>query len=152
MSAAVASRAPPVARASREGAPGAKARPGFKLTHPVPPEHELQVAVGDALRVLLPGDAVFTSWDLAGFVSAAEGARKKRRHCLAGWPDMGVAWRSRLVLIELKRSRYGVLSKAQRELHPRLENAGFPVEVCCSVEDVLETVSRAGIPLRGRVA
>lgn len=129
-----------------------RAPPRLKLTAYVPPEHELQVAVGDALRVLLPGDAVFTSWDLAGSSSAAEGARKKRRHCLAGWPDMGVAWRSRLVLIELKRSRYGVISARQRDLHGKLEEAGFPVTICTSVEDVLETVSRAGIPLRGRAA
>jgi hypothetical protein len=126
--------------------------PRFKLTPPVPPEHELQIAVGDALHYLLPPDAVFTSWDLANSKSAAEGARKKRRYCLAGWPDLGVAWRSRLVLIELKRERYGALSPAQRALHPRLEVAGFPVTTCCSVEDVLEAVSRAGIPLRGRVA
>src|SRR3954453_6389341 len=42
---------------------------------------------------------------------------------------MGVPWRSRLVLIELKRSRYGALSPRQRALHERLENAGFPVTV-----------------------
>lgn len=128
-----------------------KPRP-FRLTSPIPDEHSLQVAVGDALRVLLPQGAVFTSWDLANSASAAEGARKKRRHCLAGFPDLGVFYRGRLVLIELKRERYGALSQAQRALHPRMEAAGFPVEVCTSVQDVLEAVSRAGIPLRGRVA
>src|SRR4051812_14996462 len=96
----------------------AKPRP-FRLTPYVPDEHELQIAVGDALRILLPDGALFTSWDLAGSSSAAEGARKKRRHCLAGWPDMAVLWRSRMVLIELKRSRYGSLSAVQRQLHAR---------------------------------
>jgi hypothetical protein len=123
----------------------------FKLTPYVAPEADLHVSVADALNYLLPDGAVFTSWDLANSASAIEGARKRRKSCLAGWPDLGIAYRSRLVLIELKRSRYGVVSKTQRELHDKLENAGFPVTICTSVEDVLETVSRAGIPLRGRL-
>jgi len=127
-----------------------KPRP-FKLTSPVPDEHSLHVSVADALNYLLPGDAIFASFDLANAASPIEGARKRRKSCLAGWPDCSVWWRSRVVLLELKRERHGALSKAQRELHPRLEEAGFPVTVCTSVEDVLETVVRAGIPLRGRL-
>ena len=128
----------------------AKPKP-FRLTAPVPLEDELHVSAYQALRVLVPSEAVVNSWDLANGKSAIEGARKRRKGCLAGWPDMAVLWRSRMVLIELKRSRYGQLSAAQRELHPRLEATGFPVTVCTSVEDVLETVVRAGIPLRGRL-
>ena len=127
-----------------------KPRP-FRLTAPVPLEADLHQSVADALRYLLPGEAVVNSWDLANAKSAVEGARKKRRGCLAGWPDLGVFYRSKVVLLELKRSRYGVISKAQLALHHRLEEAGFPVTVCCSVDDVLATVSRAGIPLRGRM-
>lgn len=123
----------------------------FKLTAPVPLEDELHQSVADALRYLLPQDATWTTWEARNAASVAEGARRKKLGLLAGWPDIGIFWRSRVVLLELKRSRYGVLSKAQRELHPRLENAGFPVEVCCSVEDVLAVVARSGIPLRGRI-
>jgi hypothetical protein len=129
-----------------------RAPPRFKLTAPVPLEDDLHVSVYQALRVLCPNDAVVNSWDLANAKSAIEGARKRRKGCLAGWPDLCVAWRSRLVLIELKRSRYGVISATQRTLHARLEEAGFPVTICTSVQDVLETVSRAGIPLRGRLS
>ena len=135
MSASVASRAPP----------------RFKLTHPVPMEDELAFSVCQALRVLLPSDAIFCAFDHSNAKSAIEGARKKRLGVTAGFPDCSVWWRSRLVLIELKRSRYGVISAKQRELHDKLESAGFPVTICTSVEDVLETVSRAGIPLRGRL-
>jgi hypothetical protein len=124
----------------------------FKLIPYVAPEADLHVSVADALNYLLPQEAVFTSWDLANSASAVEGARKRRKSCLAGWPDLGIAFRSRLILIELKRSRYGQVSAVQRELHARLEDAGFPVVVCCSVEDVLATVARAGVPLRGRLA
>jgi len=129
----------------------ARPRP-FKLRAPIPPENELHQSVADALRYLLPSDAVWTTWEARNAASVAEGSRRKRLGLAAGWPDIGIALRSRLVLLELKRYRYGVVSKVQRDLHDRLEHAGFPVEICCSVDDVLETVSRAGIPLRGRAA
>jgi hypothetical protein len=129
----------------------AKRRP-FRLTAPVPLEDELHQSVADALRYLLPRDAIFNTWELRNAASAIEGARRKKLGALPGWPDCSVWWRSRVVLLELKRSRYGQVSAVQRELHERLEHAGFPVEICCSVDDVLATVSRAGIPLRGRAA
>ena len=127
------------------------ARP-FRLTSYVPPENELHQACADALWRLLPSDAVWTTWEARNAASAAEGARRKRLGLLPGWPDAGVFYRGRLVLLELKRSRYGVLSPAQRELHPRLAAAGFPVAVVRSVPEVLDALSAAGVPLRGRVA
>ena len=124
----------------------------FRLTAPIVPEFELHMAVGDALHTLLPNVAVFTSWDLANSSSAVEGARKKRRYCLPGFPDMGIFHNGRLVLLELKRERGGYLSPAQRELHPRLAAAGFPVCVVHTVVEALDAVSACGVPLRGRVA
>jgi hypothetical protein len=124
----------------------------FRLRAYVPPEDELHQAVRHAMRVLLPSDAVFNTWELRNANSAAEGARRKRLGALPGWPDCGVFWRHHLVLIELKRSRDGRLSDAQRELHPRLADAGFPVAIARTVEQALDAVAAAGIPLRGRVA
>lgn len=129
-----------------------KATRPFQLTAPVSPEFDLHVAVGDALNYLLPPNVVFTSWDLANAKSAVEGARRKRRYCIAGFPDMGVFYNGRVVLLELKRSRGGYLSPAQRALHPRLEAAGHPVAVCHSVIEALNALAAAGVPLRGRVA
>lgn len=125
---------------------------GFRLTAPIPPEDDLHFAVYCALRVLLPSAAVVNTWELRNAVSAAEGARRKRLGALPGWPDMGVFWEGRLALLELKRERGGVLSPAQRLLHPRLAVAGFPVAVCHSVVEALDAVAAAGIPVRGRVA
>jgi len=122
----------------------------FRLRPPVVPENDLAVAVARALLILLPPDAVFTGWDLSN-AGPVEGARKKRLGCIAGWPDCGVFWRGRVVLLELKRQRGGVLSDAQKSLHPRLAAAGFPVVVCRSLDDALAAVEAAGVPLRGRV-
>lgn len=123
----------------------------FRLTAPLQPEHELQAALGDALAVLLPRNAVFNSWDLANSRSAIEGALKKRRHCLAGWPDCSVWWDGRVALLELKR-RDGTLSETQRALHARLAEAGHFIPVCRSVPEALQALHEAGVPLRGRIA
>jgi hypothetical protein len=124
----------------------------FRLTAPVVPEDDLQQAVYSALRVLLPADAVITAWDHSNAASAAEGARKRRLGAAKGWPDLGVFCAGRVVLLELKRERGGVLSPAQRALHPRLAGAGFPVAVVHTVVEALDAVSARGVPLRGRVA
>jgi hypothetical protein len=125
-------------------------RPPFRLTAPVTPEDELHAAVADALRVLLPSTAVFNTWELRNAASAVEGARRKRLGALPGWPDCGVWWNGRVVLLELKRLG-GILSPAQKLLHPRLEAAGFPVAVPRTVVEALDAVSDHGIPLRGRI-
>lgn len=125
---------------------------GFRLTAPVPDEDALHHAVYCALRVLLPPDAVVTTWELRNARDAVEGARRKRLGALAGWPDMGVFWQRRVALLELKRERGGVLSAAQKLLHPRLQGTGFPVAVCHSPEEALMAVAATGIPVRGRVA
>jgi hypothetical protein len=124
----------------------------FKLTAPVVPEDDLQQAVYSALRVLLPNDAVITAWDHSNAASAAEGARKRRLGAQRGWPDLGIFHAGRLVLLELKRERGGYLSPAQRALHLRLVNTGFPVAVCHTVVEALDAVSARGIRLRGRIA
>lgn len=124
---------------------------GFRLTAPIPAEDELHFAVYSALRVLLPGDAVITTWELRNARDAIEGARRKRLGALPGWPDLGVFWQSRVVLLELKRARLGVLSPAQRLLHPRLAATGFPVRICRSPADALAACHLAGIPVRGRL-
>jgi hypothetical protein len=99
----------------------------------------------------LPSDAVVNAWDLANAKSKVEGFQKKERGCLAGWPDLGVFWQGRVVLMELKRERGWRLSEPQRELHPRLEATGFPVAVVHNAGDALRVVKAAGVPLRGRI-
>lgn len=126
----------------------------FRLTELLTPEDDLHYSVWCALRRLLPNDAVITTWELRNARDAVEGARRKRLGALAGWPDMGVLWRGRMVLLEIKRDG-GVLSRAQRELHARLAIAGFVVTVCTgrrAPEQALAAVQVAGIPVRGRLS
>ena len=105
---------------------------------------------GDLMEIA--GEDGFRIRSYRNAASAIEGARRKRLGALPGWPDLGVFWRERVALIELKRERFGVLSPAQRGLHRRLADAGFRVAVCRTVVEALDAVSARGIPLRGRVA
>lgn len=126
--------------------------PRFRLTSYVPPEYDIGVSLNDTLLRLLPPDrALFVAWDNSN-AGPIEGSRKKRLGCLAGWPDGGVWHDGRVVLLELKRSRYGVVSDAQKDLHLRLARIGHPVSVVRSVEEALDVLRDNNIPLRGRVA
>ena len=124
----------------------------YRLVSPVASEDEFHQSFADGARYLIPSDAIFVTWELRNAASAAEGARRKRLGALAGWPDCGVFWHGRIALIELKRERGWALSPAQKALHPRLKDNGFPVAVCHTVAEALDAISAAGIPIRGRVA
>lgn len=62
-------------------------------------------------------------------------------------PDYFVWHAGRTVGIELKRED-GVLSVAQKAMHPMLWAAGVPVYVCRSAEDVVECLDLEHIPMQ----
>lgn len=113
------------------------------------PEDRLHEQVWRALTYALPADAVCTSHENRQN-GIREGARRKRRGCLAGWPDIQIIWSGRTYLIELK-APGGSLSPVQRDMHERIERAGVPVAVCRSVDGVLNYLSACGLPMRGEV-
>lgn len=126
--------------------------PRFRLTSYVPPEDDMAASLNQTLLRLLPQDqALYVAWDNSN-AGPIEGSRKKRLGCLAGWPDGGVFHDGRVVLLELKRSRYGVVSDAQTDLHLRLARIGHPVSIVRSVPEALDLLRDHKIPLRGRVA
>ena len=125
----------------------------FRLTSYVPPEKDIAASLPQTLARLLPPDqALYTAWDISNAASAVEGARKQRIGCLKGWPDGGVFHDGRVVLLELKRFRYGVLSDAQKDLHQRLARIGHPVSVVHSVEEALDVLRGQHVPLRGYIS
>jgi hypothetical protein len=64
-----------------------------------------------------------------------------------GWPDLEIAHQGKLYCIELKWGR-NQPTKTQRERHDDLRNAGVPVRVCRSQEEVLTFLDDCSIPLR----
>jgi hypothetical protein len=120
----------------------------LRLTPYVAPEDDLHVAVAAALRTLLLPDVLWTTWE-ARNVGAIEGAKRKARGVLAGWPDLGLMWEPRqAVFIELKRKRGIAPSDAQMRVHGMIMAIGFPVHVATSVDEVLAICTEYGVPMR----
>jgi hypothetical protein len=79
--------------------------------------------------------------------SVYEGARNKRRGCIAGCPDIFVMHRGRAFWIELK-TPTGKTSDAQIELHGSIVQAGSHVGVARSVNDILPLLWSWGVPYK----
>ncbi len=108
-------------------------------------EDDFHMAVAAYLDLALPPDACWTTIP-AGGGGKVRGARIKAMGYKAGWPDLQVVYRGRLICIELKSAK-GRLSPAQKAMHERLTLAGALVYTARCIEQV-EGFLRASVPLR----
>lgn len=140
------------------------APPRLRLTAPVPRENELHALVAKALKFLVKPPAVFVPYP-AGWLqlSAAQAARTARMGMPRGMPDF-IGWYNGASFgVELKRERYGRLSKGhwditarggvvwrdgQEEMFARLGGAGMTIAVCHSLDEVRAALRGWGVPLR----
>ncbi len=109
-------------------------------------ENDLQVQVAQALHYALPPDAWFTSIDHAT-KSEAEWQKKARRGVKAGVPDLVVLCRGKCVWIELKVGSNRP-SDMQKLVAGQILCAGHEWFVCWSLDEVVDALVGAGIPLR----
>lgn len=110
------------------------------------PEQALQTQVVKFLRAALAGNSWFGSVPLGGG-GASRGRTLKRTGAVAGTPDMLLVNDGRAIWIELKAPK-GVVSDAQLYAHQQLRQAGSLVFVCRSLDEVIEAMRSAGVPLR----
>lgn len=112
-------------------------------------EWKLQQACATYLSAVLPRDCYWTSVDAGqGRMDVRAGQMRKARGVKAGTPDVILVHRGYFYGLELKASK-GRVSEAQTVAHGQIRDAGAPVVVCHSIEEV-ETALRAwDIPLRG---
>lgn len=82
-----------------------------------------------------------------GKLPPATVGRAKAMGLKAGMPDYFVWYNGRTIGIELKRED-GVLSDAQKAMHPKLAGAGVMTYVCRTPEQVIEWLDIEGIPMR----
>jgi hypothetical protein len=99
------------------------------------------------LAARLPLDAV--AWhtpneDTTGSVVVR--VNRAKDGLLPGFPDIGVAYRGIVRLMEVKEGDND-LSDAQLSAHPRLRRAGLTVETVYSLHEALDVVNEWGIPL-----
>src|SRR4249920_776750 len=138
--------------------------PAFRLTPDLAPDRSTHEACVDALNKLLLPPAEWACYPAgAAQLSPQQQARYSRLGLKRGWPDLLVL-HGRLYGIELKRARGGRLSKTrivrtrrgsprvlegQEDVFPQLEAAGMTIAIAHSVDELLDTLTRWGIPLRG---
>ena len=112
-------------------------------------EHRLQMAVATFLSAALPRDCYWTSVDAGqGRMDVRAGQMRKARGVKAGVPDVILVHRGYFYGLELKASS-GLLSEAQHIAHAQIRDAGAPVVVCHSIEEVERALILWAIPLRG---
>ena len=87
------------------------------------------------------------TWD---DLPSATAARLKKMGIRAGYPDLTILFAGRAYLIELKSAR-GRVTDAQTRAHALIADAGCPVAVCRSVEQVHEQLRDWGL-VRGDAA
>ena len=120
----------------------------FKLTRPIIPEGQLARSVVSLLERVVLEPAVWTHFPAGGGkLPRATAGRLKGFGLKAGMPDYLVFHGKRCIGIELKRED-GVLSNAQKAMHPKLHAAGVMVYVCRTPEQVIEWLAIEGVPMR----
>ncbi len=117
------------------------------MTRRAHPEDDLHMAVAQFLDLALPEDACWTTVEHGGKRGKREAGRLKAKGVKAGWPDVQVVYRGRLVVIELKAPGKGP-SKVQKEMHKQLTLAGALVYPAATCIEHVEGFLRAIMPLR----
>ena len=111
------------------------------------PEQGLQRSVMAYLDAVLPPNAWSFHPPNGGKRGAIEGAIFKAMGTRAGLPDIGILFDGRCFWIELKAAA-GKLSETQTKAHTRLWEAGCPVVVCRSIDEVRTALLGWAIPIR----
>lgn len=118
------------------------------------PEQGLQQAVAKLLDMILADPVVYTAIGHGGG-GAVRGAILKSMGVKAGFPDVivsvpiecGRIKASLMVGIELK-SKDGSASFEQKRIHEALTRSGWHIFICRSVEEVVDALREAGVPMR----
>jgi hypothetical protein len=137
-----------VRRAVRPAMPWAERLPGPVRRND---EEMLHRTVLAFLRLALPADAICWHTPNGGLRSKRVAQRLNGMGVLAGFPDLAICWRGKLICIELK-TKSGVVSVAQREAHRVLLYCGAEVMTCRSTPEVEAQLREMGMPLRASVA
>lgn len=110
-------------------------------------EVTLQEALVRDLPSLLSPCVEFFAYPAGGSRHVVEAVNLKRQGVKAGIPDLLFLYAGKIFGLELK-SKTGVLGDSQKEMFPRLRNAGMRIEVARNQSEALDHLRDMGIPLR----
>jgi len=113
-------------------------------------EYDLHLSVVKFLRMALGAGAVFFHCPNGGYRRHTEAQRFKAMGVIPGIPDIGIIWLGKIIWIELKAGK-GKESDAQLYCHVRLRSAGSAVTVCRTLQEVIDVLVDAGVPMRIKV-
>lgn len=113
-------------------------------------EDTFQVQVMRFLKLALDEHSFFFHVPNGGYRRINEAKRLKAMGVIAGVPDVGVINCGRIFWLELKAPK-GTASDNQLYCHRLLRQAGSPVTLCKTLDEVVEAFSVAEVPLRTRL-
>ena len=99
------------------------------------------------LRSVLPSGWIVMHVPNGGSRNPIEGAKMKALGVVAGWPDISIYGPLGCFFMEVKSAK-GRLSNCQHMILDKLKDAGFPVAVVRSLDDVRDFIAEHGLPSR----
>lgn len=115
------------------------------------PEQALQRACVEFLRQCAPDGLAWSAINPVPAKSKAVAGISKAMGMQAGIPDLLLIWKGRAIFAEFKVDG-GRLSPAQRDCHAGLMLAGALVVTIRSLDEFIDFLNVAGIPIRARLA
>ena len=125
---------------------------------PAANEDELQIQMVNWLRCVLRPGVMFWHTPNGGSRNVCEASKMKAMGVLAGITDLIFLWRTEdsagharywLLFVEVKMPG-GRYTASQKEVMPRLQAMGAPVETARSIDDLQTILSRHDVPCRAR--
>lgn len=110
-------------------------------------EGSIQSALIKELRLTLPANAFVFAVPNGGKRNGREMNNMKRQGLTPGVPDLILIHGGRAFGLELK-SKDGKLEDSQREVFPKLREAGMRIEVARSHGEAIQHIREMGIPLK----
>lgn len=117
------------------------------------PERQTQGAIVSWLRAVLPrGSLVSASMNEAAASSPNAIARsryyqrRRKAGVLSGWPDLIICIPDRVLFVETKRPKGGVVSDSQQGVHAALRTLGHPVGIVTDIESCRWFLIQEGVP------
>ena len=99
----------------------------MSLIKKYPLEDDEQIAFVNWFKLKYKDYLIF-SIPNGGSRNIIEASKLKRTGATAGIPDLAILMpNSKMIFIEMKKSKGGTLSKSQKEVIPKIENLGFTV-------------------------
>lgn len=112
-------------------------------------EADIQRAAVKWFTLTLHPNVAWCAIPNGGYRRRVEAAQMKGLGTVPGAPDL-VLWfpPGKSLCIEMKADK-GRISESQYWFHAKLQWAGIPIEVCRSLDDVIEVCTRHGVPMKG---